>query len=556
MKRPGLNTIVSLLCLAANIWVVYSLGKQSCKDVDKTRKCLLWKNQGYCENENEFEPYMNEMCNHTCGLCDNNQHRPCPRGYFSCLDGLPRCVPVMNMCDCKNDCENGHDEEDCSWMVCDEANVTVKVIPFGNLTEAPLIKPPDDNRTNGDTDIIVIETVDKPTELPPFPGQAHNGIYCPAQQTACTSNQKCISIYSWCDGWIKDCPDGEDETDLCYKPVNREAFKKMSVNARISVSGFFEAIQRMKHTHCTTRAFSCKDSCMDDVNLYSYECACDKECWQRNDCCHDIVEHCPTHLRPKGVIERCSPNLFGKGEDLSALVIDQCPESATVHDAARCGVRDKPDNVKYYGSPVYSPEEEKHYRNYYCAKCNGAAADNLVPWNVWFGCQSTENDFDEDCDSLIFIPPLNYPPRTCRVKNFQDPSFEDTVITTQQKEGKAAERCQTVYAPVKYNETLYRNPYCVYLHRYQVGDRNMTRLYTCDIDSELGPCEEGTAPCRPTFACMPDSAVCNGIEDCSDRSDEPETCSKCFYFLSIMFLQTWLSNFICRGTFRILRVLV
>jgi hypothetical protein len=93
-----------------------------------------------------------------------------------------------------------------------------------------------------------------------------------------------------------------------------------------------------------------------------------------------------------------------------------------------------------------------------------------------------------------------------------------------------------VYAPIKYNETLYRNPYCLYMHRYQVGDTNMSRLHTCDIDKKLADCQEGFTPCRPTFSCLPKDKVCNGEEDCGDRSDEPENCGGFCFSIFCLFL--------------------
>ena len=482
---------------------------------------------GHCVNET-YEPYMSHHCNKTCGLCDSTVN-PCPDSYFSCLGGLPRCVPVFKMCDCKEDCANGHDETDCEAMLvnCEAGNVTEPVID--NFSE-PTVQPTsqlDPEKVKGTNDTFEVILVKETTSEPPIPGQANNGIDCPARQTACTANKQCMSIDFWCDGWMSDCPDGEDELDLCYKSVNRDAFKMSSVSAYVSVTSFFVAIQKMKHAHCTMRTFSCRGACLDDVDLYSHKCACDAQCWMRQDCCHDVAEQCPDHAKPKGVIEQCSPNLFGKGEELSALVIDQCPDSATVHDTDRCNERDNPEQVWFYGAPVYSPDTDKHYRNYYCAKCNGAKTSDLVAWEVWLDCQSTEVDYDDDCDSLVYIPPVNHLPATCRVKKFQDPSFEPTVITTKQRDELAVKRCQEVYAPVKYNDTMYRNPYCVYLHRSQMNDRNMSRLFTCDFDEELPQCEEGTIPCRPSFSCLPKEKQCDGVEDCADMSDEPESCSKC-----------------------------
>ena len=524
MKRPGWKPLFSLLFLFFELWLVFSLGKESCEDVDSKRNCASWRAEGHCGNET-YRPYMELKCNETCEVCDRSV-RTCPSGYFSCLGGTPQCVPIIKMCDCKMDCQTGHDETDCEWQECD--HVTEPVVSF-NLTgptDPPVVQPKPIVRLNGSNGTFEIQVVvEESTELPPFPGQANNGIDCPAQQTACTVNKKCINVNRWCDGWIKDCPDGEDETDLCYKPVNRDAFKTSSQNRRVTVKNFFVTIQRMKHTHCPERAFSCKGACMDVVDLSSHRCACDPQCWMRNDCCIDVADECPKNVRPQGVIEQCSPNLFGKDEELSALVVEQCPGTATVFDSARCNDKDQPQGMKYFGAPVYSPDTDKHYRNFFCAKCNGVDTDDLIPWNIWFGCQSTEVDFQEDCDSLIYIPPLNHPPKTCRVRNFKDPSFDETIITTKQLEGLTVKRCQTVYAPVKYNNTLYRNPYCLYLHRYQVDDRNMSRLYTCDIDEELPTCGNGTSPCRPSFSCLSDEVVCDGKQDCEDRSDEP---SKCF----------------------------
>ena len=517
------SPLFTLTLLALCIWGVSGVAKSFCKDRDKRVTCLSWRNEGYCENTT-YTDYMTQNCNLTCGHCREfaRQHNCNPERQFPCLDGYPLCVSIMKFCDGVKDCEDGHDETDCPV---EPTTLAVSTYSTGTRHEAHETDSINEEEKSVNSSVKIIQMIDE-AGTTPMPTLPDPGFDCPGNHYLCRKDRVCVRSDFWCDGWIEDCSDGEDERpDFCYREPNKEFIRETYKSKDTPVVEFLTSLLKMKHTHCLERSFSCRGACSNfHPNLISTECACDKDCFLRQDCCHDVIAQCD-YKRPEGILEECIPNLFGKNKNKTALVVAKCPKIASELHSRLCDQGNDNENMKFYGAPVYSTSTQKHYKNYYCARCNGAPNKSLKPWNVWYDCNTTEETSSDNCTSLLFIP-QDDPLKTCTINKFVMPSFDESVITVSQRNGLSVSRCHETYAPVSYNNSLYRNPYCVFLHRAQLGDYNKTRLYSCDTTLPERSCPLGSSTCRPTFSCIVQDKVCDGKPDCPDGSDEPRTCSK------------------------------
>ena len=50
-----------------NIFITPNLDPTICKNKASHKKCIGWKNKGYCKGE--YEAYMSDNCKASCGLC-------------------------------------------------------------------------------------------------------------------------------------------------------------------------------------------------------------------------------------------------------------------------------------------------------------------------------------------------------------------------------------------------------------------------------------------------------------------------------------------------------
>eukprot|EP00116_Pleurobrachia_bachei_P001166 sb/3461428/ len=478
--------------------------KERCVDVEKRIQCQYWKNAGYCQPDNKYSPYMAVSCNATCELCGPVENECNPQKQVSCLDGSPRCVSINKMCDGIRDCSDGHDEDDCDWLSEDQGDVRNNTASF---TTTPALGDSPTGGSGVDNGSILI--VQENLVTSPVSTAQQLGLGCGARMIGCRKAQKCIRADFYCDGWIDDCGDGEDEKPLfCYKRPNKMFLQDTFRSSLVNVSSFFNGLVEMKKTHCLPRHFSCKGACSSTPPSDPLMCACDPDCVARQDCCHDFTPECTSKITDTR--ERCVPGLFGSLSNASALMVNNCPLGAFPQNVQQCESDEHQPLDMFFGAPVYSSKTGLHYKNYPCAVCNDAPS-SLTPWNVF--CETGS----KNCNSFIFSPPSSRV-KTCTVHNFTDPILDNNY--SRSREHEARKRCREIFAPVRYNNTDYRNPYCVYLHRSQVDDKDAKRLYTCDRE-ELKQCPAGTTPCRPTFTCLDDSKRCDGVIDCPDQSDEP-----------------------------------
>ncbi|KAL9971182.1 hypothetical protein ACROYT_G023674 [Oculina patagonica] len=237
--------------------------------------------------------------------------------------------------------------------------------------------------------------------------------------------------------------------------------------------------------------YSCQNRC--DVtaeerksNSLSFRCFCDKFCEDLGDCCFDFDALCQGHvypptsplnsnetcLVPQGVIHQSYS---------SYAVWNTCPQNWTDR-IVRQQCQDEDQNDLLRNLPVFDEDSEVHYRNVFCAKCNGAV--NTAFWKLRFDCSRNNRSFNVETFNLGNEKILLPNPENCLIDKL--PQAHCHYISPNSK--KNGSYCQTEclrYAfPVCSQNIRFRNPQCALCNGFKLNDQDSG----CEFD------DYGTTP--------------------------------------------------------------
>ncbi|KAL9971189.1 hypothetical protein ACROYT_G023684 [Oculina patagonica] len=234
--------------------------------------------------------------------------------------------------------------------------------------------------------------------------------------------------------------------------------------------------------------YSCESRCgVQERNTFSQpKCFCDELCEDFGDCCFDFNSLCQGHvypptsplnsnetcLVPQGVIHQSYS---------SYAVWNTCPQNWTDR-IVRQQCQDEDQNDLLRNLPVFDEDSEEHYRNVFCAKCNGAV--NTAFWKLRFDCSRNNRSFNAETFNLGNEKILLPNPENCLIDKL--PQAHCHYISPNSK--KNGSYCQTEclrYAfPVCSQNIRFRNPQCALCNGFKLNDQDSG----CEFD------DYGTTP--------------------------------------------------------------
>ncbi|CAC5386218.1 unnamed protein product [Mytilus coruscus] len=97
-------------------------------------------------------------------------------------------------------------------------------------------------------------------------------------------------------------------------------------------------------------------------------CACDNDCFSRNDCCPDKLV-----TRPWTACESTSINILYETNLVKYPLIGSCPANALYEDTLSCYDPNNPftaSTYQYRHTPINSNRTQLSYKNIFCALCH------------------------------------------------------------------------------------------------------------------------------------------------------------------------------------------
>ncbi|XP_034945971.1 basement membrane-specific heparan sulfate proteoglycan core protein isoform X4 [Chelonus insularis] len=424
-------------------------------------------------------------------LYDQELEFDCPNGEHHC-DGL--CVDIEKICDKKNDCLDGSDEQGCEYL--DYLEDDIRNAKLQHKT--PTIYEPK-----------ALKSISATTS------GLHQPLGCnPKKYFLCNDRLACIQRTRYCDGHY-DCYDGSDEdSDLCeyYRdedssapgwPVECDPRTEMTCGDGTCIS-----LRR----RCDGRP-DCYDNSdeRDCGSCESNEWRCRSgECLSKRVRC-DGRRHCRDGSDEAGCVTECPARMF------------HCDNGSCLDQRRRCDGRldchDGSDELYCQATPC--PDGQLP-----CA--NGVCISKQFFCDRHVDCHDGSDEFN--CSSSS-----TYPPTTeCRSDQY---TCRDRTCIPQSAVCDGRQDCITNEDELNCRHQCSRGQF-----RCSNGDcissnQKCNRVIDCDDGSDEEGCEITTVPTFlpeghhcPTgqFACISDrscvyySARCNGISECRDRSDEDD----------------------------------
>lgn len=203
------------------------------------------------------------------------------------------------------------------------------------------------------------------------------------------------------------------------------------------------------------------------------ECSCEDDCIYTRTCCVDRAEPFPGSPVTKNG-EICLP-VNPKTDSLnklSFLMVANCPDGFTGPEKEPC-LHPNSSELKHF-TPVFSKATKLHYRNEFCARCNGDFL-TLIQWDLSLKCQKENTYFnfftefvlneqqDEQCSST-WDPPVSFPASPCYHDDYMISDCPPNG-TQRSRQLNATDKwrtlCNNYYAPFFGLENIYKNVFCM-----------------------------------------------------------------------------------------------
>ncbi|XP_072014797.1 uncharacterized protein [Amphiura filiformis] len=171
--------------------------------------------------------------------------------------------------------------------------------------------------------------------------------------------------------------------------------------------------------------------------------------------------------------------------EFGILLIDTCSENVDVATTEACvGHTDRYDPESFI--PVYGPDG-RHYKNRFCALCNGIDPSTLKAWTLKFDCYDDFNPLADDTSDKTTVDIMLELLDQCTI-DLVSPTFDHRycfpTITYQCDDEfsdlEIVRACQSYSAPVQIGNAMYKNPHCA-----ACNNVDMSSSFQCILSNPL-----------------------------------------------------------------------
>ncbi|KAL9971187.1 hypothetical protein ACROYT_G023680 [Oculina patagonica] len=232
--------------------------------------------------------------------------------------------------------------------------------------------------------------------------------------------------------------------------------------------------------------YSCESRCgVQERNAFrQLKCYCDEFCEDFGDCCFDFNSLCQAHVYPQrspSTSNETCLRLEGviHPSYISYAVWNTCPKNWTDR-IVRQQCQDEDQNDLLRNLPVFDEDSDVHYRNIFCARCNGAVKTAF--WKLRFDCNSSGSfnlkSFSLGNDKILLPSPEN-----CLIDKLPGagelpsqlkkciPRFQDCHNISPEKNGYYCQtECLRYAFPVCSQNIRFRNPQCALCNGFKLND--------------------------------------------------------------------------------------
>ena len=249
-----------------------------------------------------------------------------------------------------------------------------------------------------------------------------------------------------------------------------------------------------------------------------YHCRCDCQCVTFNDCCYDFLNQdlsCGddnvTNSTDTSTYEEC---IAVPGSDISHnayVLISKCPDvGPEADDREMCEkVRGLNDVIGLL--PVYDSSTGTVYKNIFCAICHGLSVSDISQWRLWLNYDPVSGSGGGYINPSLLISIMGevigfeVSPTGAAAQQTRRCPFDviETCSSTAIVDGvnqmvHAAENCSAYYAPVIFNNTLFRNPHCAMCNGVEIPATQYCDncLDECPSLNPFQPCNISSKSCQ------------------------------------------------------------
>lgn len=159
-----------------------------------------------------------------------------------------------------------------------------------------------------------------------------------------------------------------------------------------------------------------------------------------------------------------------------------CPQNWTdIDERQKCQDEDQSDLLN--NLPVFDKERDVHYRNIFCARCNGAPL-NATFWKLEFKCNNFVNATTFSLGNETILLPQN-----CWIEKFPEPfhlqsqlkkcipRFQKCQNITLGNKSHCETNCLRYAFPVCSGNTRFRNPHCALCAGFKLSELNCSCIF-------------------------------------------------------------------------------